>query len=68
MFVVFDLDGTLALNEHRRHFIEGGYPSNKMFKKDWDAFFEAVAGDTLNRPLAAILRMMRRDGHHVPGK
>lgn len=59
MFIVFDLDGTLALNEHRRHFVEG--PG----KKDWDGFFEACGGDTLNRPLATILRTMRRDGHRV---
>ena len=38
MNVVFDLDGTLADNSHREHFLQGE-------KKDWDAFFEASDGD-----------------------
>lgn len=59
MFAVFDLDGTLALNEHRRHHVEGHGP------KDWDAFFAACYNDEINRPLASILRMMRREGHRV---
>ena len=40
---IFDLDGTLALIEHRRHFVEGG-------KKDWPAFFAACVDDVPNEP------------------
>ncbi len=57
MFIVFDLDGTLALNKHRQHYVTG--PG----KSDWNAFFSACYEDTLNRPVATILRTMRRDGH-----
>ncbi len=59
MFIVFDLDGTLALNEHRRRFVEG------FGKKDWDSFFKLCGGDTLNRPVATILHTMRQEGHRV---
>jgi hypothetical protein len=36
MFVVFDLDGTLASIEHRRHHLD---------RKDWKAFFAACVDD-----------------------
>lgn len=38
---IFDLDGTLALIEHRLHFIQGP-------KKDWRGFFGAVGDDSPN--------------------
>ena len=34
--IVFDLDGTIALNDHRQHFVE-----RPKGQKDWYAFFEA---------------------------
>jgi hypothetical protein len=48
MLIVFDLDGTLALNKHREHFIVG--PT-----KDWNAFFDACGGDTPNLPVIAVM-------------
>lgn len=36
--VIFDIDGTLANVDHRRHFVEGK-------KKDFDAFYEAMPND-----------------------
>lgn len=39
--IIFDLDGTLALCDHRRHFVQGP-------KKDWDAFNEACDRDEPN--------------------
>ena len=44
---VFDLDGTLALVEHRLHFIE-------RRPKDWDAFFAACVHDAPNPPLVRL--------------
>lgn len=41
---VFDLDGTMALNQHRDHFIKGD-------KKDWDAYFKACIYDQPNIPV-----------------
>lgn len=46
---IFDLDGTLALIEHRRHFVEGD-------KKNWPAFFKACTNDAPNTPIISIMR------------
>lgn len=45
---IFDLDGTLALIEHRRHFVEGE-------KKDWPGFFAACVDDVRNEPVIRTL-------------
>lgn len=58
MFVVFDLDGTLAKIEHRRHFVEGE-------KKDWDSFFDACDKDEPNWPVIETALTMRYAGHRV---
>ena len=60
MFVVFDLDGTLALNEHRQHFVQ-----RPVGKKDWDAFFEACDEDEPNWPVIETLKCFVRDGKRV---
>lgn len=52
--IIFDLDGTLALIEHRRHFVEGPGPKN------WPAFFKACAGDLPNEPVVKIFLAMWR--------
>jgi len=54
MFIVFDLDGTLADDSHRQHHITGDV-------KDWDAYFAACEDDVLIEPVAAILRALRED-------
>jgi len=55
---VFDLDGTLALIKHRRHFVEGP-------KKDWDSFFKACPQDAPNVPVIEMLRVLRRSGRTI---
>lgn len=47
---IFDLDGTLALNEHRQHFINGDG------KKDWESFFNALDGDEPNHGVIETMR------------
>lgn len=54
-WVVFDLDGTLALADHRLHHI-------RKPQKDWDAFFAECGKDALNVPIADICRALYRDG------
>lgn len=52
--IVFDLDGTLALDDHRRHFLlpqEGG-------EKDWDSYFAACGGDAPAKPIIHLLRRL----------
>jgi hypothetical protein len=52
---IFDLDGTLALIEHRRHFVENG-------RKQWDEFFKACVDDTVNVPVAQTYRALDQQG------
>ena len=58
MFVVFDLDGTLALCDHREHFIRGE-------TKDWDAFFAACVDDQPNWPIINTYNALATAGHRV---
>lgn len=59
MFVVFDLDGTLADIRHRVHHVRG--PG----KPDWPAFFAACVNDIPNRPAVAALHAHVNAGHKV---
>lgn len=56
MFVVFDLDGTLAIIDHRRHHLE---------RKDWKAFFAACVDDRPNEPVIEALVAHLNAGHRV---
>lgn len=58
LFVVFDLDGTLALTDHRAHFLEGE-------TKDWRGFYEACDKDEPCHPIIAVARAMMVIGHRV---
>jgi hypothetical protein len=49
---IFDLDGTLALIEHRRHYVTKP-------NRDWPAFFKACVDDEPNYPvISTMLRLM----------
>ena len=50
---IFDLDGTLALIDHRRHFI-----ADKN-NQDWDAFHRACVDDEPNIPIIKILNSLK---------
>lgn len=58
MFVIFDLDGTLANHHHRVHLVTG--PSNK---KDFSAFNAACVNDTLMLPIVQVFQGLRYVGH-----
>tara|TARA_B100000925_G_C21932721_1_gene440973 strand:- start:632 stop:1069 length:438 start_codon:yes stop_codon:yes gene_type:complete len=45
--ILCDIDGTVANNDHRQHFLEG--------KKDWDNFFGALDQD---QPIYEIIKKM----------
>lgn len=55
--IIFDLDGTLANIDHRRHFVENG-------AKDWDAFFAACDKD-LPTIWCSVLATLWGTGHDV---
>lgn len=58
MFVVFDLDGTLALTAHRQHYLE-------RRPKDYDAFYAACGNDELCLPVFRSLWAHLGAGHRV---
>ena len=77
---IFDLDGTLALIEHRLHHITvpacprcGWFKecdhsrdgTRPAFKKDWRAFFAAVGDDKPNKPVIRTLQALRTGGAEV---
>lgn len=49
--VLFDLDGPLADNANRQHFLATG-------KNDWDSFFEAQSYDTPNASIVALYKAL----------
>lgn len=55
---IFDLDGTLALIDHRRHLVEGE-------TKDWPAFFRACKDDKPNWPVVRTLQALRNSGAEI---
>ena len=55
---IFDLDGTIALIEHRRHLVEGK-------SKKWDDFFEACVDDTPNQAVVNTLKRLHSAGAEI---
>ncbi len=53
---IFDLDNTLTNAHWRSHLAES---------KQWDAFFNACDGDTLNQEMAEKLRWHKAQGHQI---
>lgn len=52
---IFDLDGTLALIQHRRHFVE-----RERNQQDWKSFFKACSADIPNMPVIHVMESLRR--------
>jgi len=53
--ILCDIDGTVANNDHRQHFLEG--------KKDWDGFFSQLIND---KPIYEIINKVNDE--HSAGK
>lgn len=51
---IFDLDGTLALIQHRRHFVE-----RERGEQDWRAFYAACVNDEPNEPVIGLMNKLR---------
>jgi len=56
--VIFDLDGTLADNSHRKHLVEGK-------KKDFDAFDAACVGDSPHKAVYETLWAFAERGFDI---
>lgn len=66
MFVVFDIDGTLADCTHRVHHIKRPEtPTDVWPKQDWAAFHAGVDGDVAIGPIVLVARAMVDCGHQV---
>lgn len=57
-FIVFDLDGTLAITHHRDHFIQ-------QKRKDWRGFFAACVDDTPNEAAIAVFKALQAQNYRV---
>ena len=55
--ILCDIDGTVANNDHRQHFLEG--------KKDWDGFFEALDKDEPIYPIINKVIAENKSGREV---
>lgn len=55
--IICDLDGTLCTITHRLHFVTRG----KGVKKDWQSFFKGLGNDTVNEPVAEVVRRFSGD-------
>jgi len=56
-FVLFDIDGTLADNTHRQHFLMSS-------PKQWVEFFDAMDGDKPNLAIVALYNVLYRSGSY----
>lgn len=56
--IVFDLDGTLALDGHRNHLL-------KQHPKRWDEYFDLCDKDELCLPVAQILHALRNSDSSI---
>lgn len=54
-FVIVDIDGTVADLRHRLHFIKGK-------KKDWDAFYNHVGGDSPIKNVLDVVNTLSMSG------
>lgn len=56
--IIVDLDGTLALDEHRSHHL-------KVEPKRWKEYFSACGNDEPNHPVIFVVKAMRDAGFHI---
>ena len=52
--VIFDLDGTLANCDHRKHHVEST-------PKNWDMFYSLCDGDSVIESAATLFRLLNKD-------
>ena len=57
---IFDLDGTLALIEHRRRFVE-----RPRKERDWSGFYAACVDDEPNYPVIMVMESLIDTGAEI---
>ncbi len=58
--VIFDLDGTLANIDHRKHYIK-----DKDKVSDWYSFYKACVDDSPVESVASTFMALKQAGHHM---
>jgi hydroxymethylpyrimidine pyrophosphatase-like HAD family hydrolase len=58
MVVIFDLDGTLANIEHRRHLVTNG-------NNQWDKFYKECINDEVNPVVSLICKTLKKSGFNI---
>lgn len=56
--IIVDLDGTIALIDHRRHYVTEG-------RSDWNQFYQACVDDKPNKPVIDVVRCLHDAGYVV---
>ncbi|EJG0973058.1 hypothetical protein ACWOYF_001415 [Vibrio parahaemolyticus] len=59
--VIVDLDGTLALNKHRSHFVN----KSDGKKPDWISYFEACDKDLPHVPVIESVNALKKQGYRI---
>lgn len=59
--ILVDLDGTLALNKHRYHYIDKSLGK----KVDWNAYFDACDKDEPHKPVIEAISALKERGFKV---
>lgn len=60
MFVIFDLDGTLADVSHREHFVQ-----RPVGEKDWESFHAASVNDIPKYGILRTYQALQATGHYL---
>jgi hypothetical protein len=63
--VIADLDGTIALIEHRRHWLDGERHPEMTSDKRWRKFFAECVNDPPNWPVIYTLQALQRVGYYI---
>jgi hypothetical protein len=63
--VIADLDGTIALSDHRRHWLDSERHPEVTSDERWRRFFAESHRDLPNWPVILTLKALCRDGYYI---
>jgi hypothetical protein len=63
--VIADLDGTIALIEHRRHWLDSDQHLDLTSDERWRRFFAECPSDLPNMPVIHTLKALRQGGYSI---
>ncbi len=64
--VIFDIDGTVANLDHRKHYVDSKFVTIPFkFKKDWKTFYSKMANDSVIHQMIGICNSYHMNGWDV---